>query len=147
MPIKKPIRPDSWRKRSSIMESQVELFCLLIDDLEESFSHRSNGPISEHPAYQRFLLGAYALGFVCEDLSHDGRYLSRAKREGWTESRSFLELRRYIHNLIRAERATSEVIDEGLGHIEDALRSRVLQRVGRALRFNSEWREIVSAST
>lgn len=145
--MKKPIRPDSWRKRSSIMESQVELFCLLIEDLEESFSLSPIGPISERPAYQRFLLGAQALGFVCDDFAHDGRYLSRAKRDGWIESRSFLELRRYVHTLIRAERAASEVIDEGLGHIEDALRTRVLQRVSRTLRSNSEWREVMSAST
>jgi hypothetical protein len=145
--MRKPIRPDSWRKRSSIMESQVELFCLLIDDLEESFSLSAIGPISERAAYQRFLLGARALGFVCDDFSHDGQYLSRARREGWIESRSFIELRRYVHTLIRAERAASEVIDEGLGHIEDAVRTRVLQRVSRTLRSNSEWREIMRAST
>ncbi len=139
---RKSIKDDLWRKRTPIMRSQVELFCDLIDDLCESYAGARAGALSDQRAYHRFVSGAYALGFVCTDLAHNGRALERAiADEGWIESRSFLELRRYVHTLLRAERWSHDGVEDGLGHIEKALRFGVLQRVAAKLRAEAGWRE------
>jgi hypothetical protein len=132
---RKSIKDDSWRKRTPIMRSQVELFCDLIDDLCESYASDRASALVDQRAYHRFISGAYALGFVCIDIAHDGRALERAiEEEGWIESRSFRELRQYIHTLLRAERWASEGVEDGIGHIEKTLRFGALRRIAAKLR-------------
>ncbi|MHA6346415.1 hypothetical protein [Roseivivax sp. CAU 1761] len=54
------------------------------------------------PAYGRLLIGAYACGFVCDDLAPDSFDINCPPRE--LRYASFASLRAFMHVLLRAER-------------------------------------------
>jgi hypothetical protein len=137
--MRRPIVSRVATKGSQVTENQVELFCRLCDDLIESFA-RNQERLRHVPEYDRFVLGAYACGFVCSDFNSAGSILSQAERNGWIERAPFITLRRYVHTLLRAERHSDIGEDWGGGNVYHALRSGVLQRVSARLKGAREWR-------
>ena len=115
-----PIVLSAPKKRSRITEDQVSLFCRLSDDLVRAF-HDDSSRLRYKPEYERFILGAYACGFVCSDIVHVGSVLKRAEKDGWVEKASFMLVRRYVHTLLRAERHADMGEDWGGGNIYSAI--------------------------
>lgn len=130
----------SPKKTSQLTEDQVSLFCKLSDDLIAAF-HSNSSQLRHLREYERFILGAYACGFVCSDFTSNGSILQQAEREAWVERAPFVSVRRYVHTLLRSERHSDMGEDWGGGSIYRAIRSGVLQRVVARLTSAQEWRE------
>jgi hypothetical protein len=137
--MRRPIVFRTATKGSQVTENQVELFCRLCDDLIDAYS-RNSERIRYSPEYERFVLGAYACGFVCSDFNSNGSVLGQAERDDWVERAPFITLRRYVHTLLRSERHSDIGEDWGGGNVYHALRSGVLQRVSARLKSAQEWR-------
>lgn len=127
------------KHRAPITDDQVELFCRLIDDLAR-LAPSDAPPGSTSPEYERFMLGAYACGFVCSDLSADIDILRKAERAGWIERAKFKDIRLYLHTLTRAEKQSQKLASDHTRPVADALRSGVLVRVASRLRSEQSWR-------
>lgn len=97
-----------FSRRSAVHECQVELLVLLAWELIEAYTRRPQTSLADWfdlAEYRRFIVGAYATGFVCTDLepmtnfeeinSHPREHLGNAR---------FNRLRHWIHTLLRAER-------------------------------------------
>lgn len=137
--MRHPIVARTSKKASSISEDQVTLFCRLCDDLIDSF-RRDPSRLRFRPEYERFILGAYACGFVCSDFNSTGAILLQAEGLQWVERAPFISVRRYVHTLIRSERHSDMGEDWGGGAVYQALRSGVLQRISNRLCIAEEWR-------
>lgn len=127
-------------KRSVLTEDQVNLFCRLSDDLVRAFQSNSHG-LRYLPEYERFLLGAYACGFVCSDFSSNGSILRQAEQVGWVEKAPFISVRRYEHTLIRSERHSDIGEDWGGGNVYVAIQCGTLQRIVARLISAESWRK------
>jgi len=125
--------------RDPITDSQVMLFCRLVDDIAERFRGGSV-PSPTLPEYQRLLLGAEACGFVCCDLTANLIVLGSADRAGWVRRANFKELRLYIHSLVRAERRFQKNPSDKVQPLQAALVSGTLLRVCCRLRSEDAWR-------
>jgi len=89
-------------------------------DLEEFF---------KLPAYWRFIKGADACGFVCNDLAPDAFDIHQPRVTQTLMTASFKEIRGYTHVLLRAERWA----DGMASPIREALASNALAVVGRRI--------------
>lgn len=125
--------------RDPVTDSQIMLFCRLVDDLAQT-SNSGSPPSPQSPEYERFMLGADACGFVCCDLTADPDLLVRAEKAGWVEKAKFKDLRHYLHSLIRAERQAQKHPSDKVTSLHTALRNGVLARVCSRLRTEQSWR-------
>ena len=125
--------------RDPVTDSQIMLFCRLVDDLAQTSNSRTP-PSPQSSEYERFMLGADACGFVCCDLTADPELLVRAEKAGWVEKAKFKDLRHYLHSLIRAERQFQKHPNEKVTPLHTALRNGVLARVCGRLRIEQSWR-------
>ena len=97
-----------FSRRSAVHECQVELFVLLAKELIEAQTRRPQTSLAdwfELPEYRRFIVGAYAAGFVCTDLApmDDFEEMNTRPREHLFGI-GFNKLRHWVHTLLRAER-------------------------------------------
>lgn len=97
-----------FSRRSAVHECQVQLLVLLARELIEAYTRRPNASLTDWldlPEHRRFVLGAYAAGFVCTDLApmNDFEEICSRPREH-LGSAGFNRLRHWIHTLLRAER-------------------------------------------
>lgn len=133
-------RPPS--KRSAVTEHQARHLVQLIRLLErDALSHFHAPSASRLPTdrydeffkldtYRIFIEGAYACGFVCRDLNPDNPLeTERARAAEAIASWSFVELRQYVHYLVRHERWA----DGYSSPIMDSLVEGHLQRVADRL--------------
>lgn len=107
------IRRTKISKRSPVYDEQAKFFAELLLELIDEYrieTEMNNGneiELSEFfqiAAYNRFMRGANACGFVCSDYNPDfplGEILSRPEHE--VQHLSFAKLRHYVHTLLRAE--------------------------------------------
>ncbi len=117
--------------RDPVTCEQVAFFSILLNEfVEAAHSMQSNGrplymgKLVEHPAYNRFMRGAYACGLVCSDMSPDetGKTAETLKRDPSTLlSMPWRRVREYVHYMMRAERWAYQGADFGGGFIRDAL--------------------------
>lgn len=122
-----------FSRRSAVHACQAELFVLLARELIEAYMRRQNTSLAdwfELPEYQRFVIGAYAAGFVCTDLApmDDFEEMGSRPREHLS-SAGFNRLRHWIHTLLRAERWA----DGYSSPIRDAIASGALEIVADRL--------------
>lgn len=97
-----------FSRRAAVHACQAELFVLLARELIEAYTRRPNANIDDWldlPEHRRFVIGAYAAGFVCTDLApmNDFEEMGSRPREHLSGA-SFSKLRHYVHTLLRAER-------------------------------------------
>ncbi len=134
-------------KRSYINESQAQHLCSLIRFMVQAVMNQSEvnsvadlpelgwEDFTKLPAYELFVLGAYACGFVCSDLRPDADLNAVARRSGEAlHDMSLPQIRHYVHTLLRSERA-------GYGYgsvIYDALRARALDALCERLQSGSD---------
>ncbi|WP_025061013.1 hypothetical protein [Sulfitobacter guttiformis] len=81
------------------------------------------------PAYQRFIAGAYACGFVCNDLAPSAFDIHQPRVAQTLSSVGFADIRAFTHVLLRAERWA----DGMTSPVRDALASGALAVVGRRI--------------
>ncbi len=97
-----------FSRRSAVHECQVELFVLLARELIEAYTRRPTASLTDWldlPEHRRFVLGAYAAGFVCTDLAPMSDFEEICSRpHEHLGSAGFNRLRHWIHTLLRAER-------------------------------------------
>ena len=96
-----------FSRRSAVHECQVELLVLLARELIEAYTRRPQTSLADWfdlPEYRRFIVGAYAAGFVCGDFGPMKEFeeMSSHPREN-LGSAGFNRLRHWIHTLLRAE--------------------------------------------
>lgn len=127
------------KNRTPIANDQVELFCRLIDDLVQH-APPNVSRASASPEYERFMLGAYACGFVCSDLKADPELLRKAERAGWVERAKFKDIRHYLHTLTRAEIQHDKAPTGPSRPLDAAVRNGVLVRIASRLRNEQSWR-------
>lgn len=136
------IRRKPTSKRAAVNEFQARMLVMLVEALEtasqEHFGVRDHerlpaerhGEFTALPTYRLFVEGAYACGFVCTDFAPGGPTIERGVRvEDAVGSWSFLELRHYVHTLLRSERWA----DGYSSPIFEALRQGVLQAISQRL--------------
>lgn len=97
-----------FSRRSAVHKCQVDLFVLLARELIAAYTRRPNASLDDWldlPEHRRFVIGAYAAGFVCTDLApmDDFEEMGARPREHLS-SAGFNKLRHYLHTLLRAER-------------------------------------------
>ncbi len=120
-------RPASWR--STVNAEQASLFVMLARELIQTYTKCSNISLSqwfELPEYNRFLVGAYACGFVCRDfapMSNFEDYNSWPRK--YLSDCPFKTLRHWLHSLIRSERWAFPYSSP----IQEAIRNEILQIV------------------
>lgn len=130
-------------KRTPVRAEQAQLFAMLTRDLIQA-TQRQRGMELETfialPEYQRFIVGAYACGFVCGDYAlMDGGLFENAKARPREVlgSCSFRVLRHFMHMLLRAERW-----NHGFGsHVQEALDNGVLDVVASRLESDASLRK------
>lgn len=98
----------AFSRRSAVHSCQAELFALLARELIEAYTRKPNASLTDWldlPEHRRFVLGAYAAGFVCTDLApmSDFEEICSRPREHLGVA-GFNRLRHWIHTLLRAER-------------------------------------------
>lgn len=136
------IRRKPASKRTAVNEFQARMLALLIDALEaaalkhfdvhghERLPAEQHGDFTALPEYRLFVEGAYACGFVCTDFAPGGPTIEPSVRvEDAVDSWSFLELRHFMHTLLRSERWA----DGYSSPIFEALTRGVLQATSRRL--------------
>lgn len=97
-----------FSRRSAVHECQVELLVLLARELIEAYTRRPQTSLADWfdlPECRRFIVGAYAAGFVCGDLGPMKEFeeMNSHPREHLGDA-GFNRLRHWIHTLLRAER-------------------------------------------
>ncbi|WP_428828032.1 hypothetical protein ACLIKD_08910 [Azonexus sp. IMCC34842] len=106
--MKQGIVDRPFSRRSDVHACQVELFVLLARELIDAYRRRPDSSLAdwfEIPEYQRFVIGAYAAGFVCTDLEAMNNFEEMGSRpRDHLSGASFSKLRHYVHTLLRAER-------------------------------------------
>lgn len=119
-PGKRPASRISRRapsKRSAVTQHQARHLVQLIRVLEREALTHFRAPVAARlprerftdffklEAYRVFIEGAYACGFVCNDLKPDNPLESeRARATGTIAGWTFPQLRQYVHHLVRHER-------------------------------------------
>ncbi|WP_443699799.1 hypothetical protein [Pseudomonas sp.] len=118
-------------RRTPVLSDQVQLFALLTRDLIRA-NEQSEGmgleKFFELPEYQKFVLAAYACGFVCRDYSPmDGGLFEQMKNRPQEHlgACQLRVLRHWLHMLLRAERWAGN----WSSHIQEALDSGALEVV------------------
>ena len=94
--------------RSPVYQYQVDMLVLLIRELLEVYERRHEIELMEWfklPEYRRFLLGAYACSFVCNNLEpmKDFENYQNSPQE-YVQNAGWPKFRHYVHTLLRAER-------------------------------------------
>lgn len=97
-----------FSRRSAVHACQVDLFIPQARELIEAYTRRPNASLDDWldlPELRRFVIGAYAAGFVCTDLApmDDFEEMGSRPREHLGNA-GFNKLRHYLHTLLRAER-------------------------------------------
>lgn len=117
-----------FRKRNRLKARQIEFVVLLMRELSVAWrEQRSSRPLSALPEYNRFVLGAYACGFVCQDLPPRGPkslgddFADATARSGEIAKLPLQDIRQLVHFLIRRERWNIEMVDEQEGTIRGSL--------------------------
>lgn len=122
-----------FSRRSAVHRCQVELFALLARELIEAYTRRPQTSLADWfdlPEYRRFIVGAYAAGFVCTDLAPMKNFdeMSARPHEHLGDI-GFGALRHWIHSLLRTERwadgfsspIREAIASEALGIVADRL--------------------------
>lgn len=126
-------------KRTRLNSHQTEFFGKLAGELIAATRGRSDAVLSQLPEYDRFILGAYACGFVCDDFRVDGRLsggLNYRQIQGdprLLNDCSFQTLRHTVHVLIRSEHHNSENIDNEIGVVRVALGNGMIDHIAHRL--------------
>jgi hypothetical protein len=122
-------------RRAPVRWEQAQLFAMLTRDLLRAYVGREDIDLKvffDLPEYQRFVLGAYACGFVCRDMTPMGEvsYLEmRDMPRSALSSVSFRQLRHFLHTLLRDERWA----DGYSSPVREALESGALELVATRL--------------
>jgi hypothetical protein len=131
-------------RRTPLLDDQVQLFVLLTRELTAAYERQPDinlDGFGELPEYQRFLLGAYACGFVCRDFSpmEGGRFeMMRSRPMEHLADCTLNVLRHWVHTLLRAERWA-----EGWSSpIREAINGGALQLVAERLTSDQALREV-----
>jgi len=98
-------------RRSPVRSDQAQLFAILTRDLiqaNERYASMSLDAFFQLGEYRKFVLSAYACGFVCDDYSSEmkgaGFEAMKQRPQEHLGSCSFSVLRHWVHVLLRAER-------------------------------------------
>jgi hypothetical protein len=125
-------------RRAPVLWDQARLFAMLTRDLIQVYERYRGIQLEDFfqlPEYQKFVVGAYACGFVCRDYSQmDGESFELMKtrpREHLGDC-SFRVLRHWVHTLLRAERWA----DGYSSHVKEAIDSGALEVI--AMRLESD---------
>lgn len=138
---RRPISGAAPTLRSCVHSEQVRHFVLLARELVEAAARRGDAAFVSLPEYRRFSSGAYACGFVCSDGGVNSRsFQPYIDDPGRVAGLGFLDIRRLVHFMMRAERWSDMGGDEGGGAILDAVRSGCLAAVADRLENATEWR-------
>lgn len=121
--------------QANVWEPQAQLLARLICELQAAQLASPDTSLPDLPEYMRFIMGAYACGFVCTgieipDAAACYKFLERDP--GAVGQAPFSIQRRAVHFIIRAERWNDED-GTGGGVIEAALRNGVLPALANAL--------------
>ncbi|MDV7210774.1 hypothetical protein [Azotobacter beijerinckii] len=104
------IKQQATSRRSPVLWDQAQLFTMLTRDLIQAYMHHMGIELDEFyalPEYDRFVIGAYACGFVCRDYAPmDGELFEQMKSrpQEHLATCSFNRLRHWTHTLLRSER-------------------------------------------
>ncbi len=126
-------------RRAQVLSDQAQLFALLTRDLIRTYERRRGIGLEEFfelPEYRKFVVSAYACGFVCGDYSMmDGGLFEQMKSRPREHlgACQFGGLRHWVHMLLRAERWA----DGYSSHVREALDSGALEVVATRLESDS----------
>lgn len=99
--------PRLHSKRTPISEDQAVLMALLMQDLLEAFGAdpcMDNQQLHSLPAYQRFILGARACGFVCREESVMCNFNETLEQAvTFSKNANTQEIRLFLHSLLICE--------------------------------------------
>src|SRR5579871_3613174 len=140
--MSKPITTAPPSIHSQVSDDQVKLFARLCDDLVLAWERQTNNVFRDLAEYDRLIIGAYACGFVCMDISPEAENFDPFVRAPHRlEEADFNAIRRFVHFMMRCERHTDCGDDLGGGAIYDAMQSGCLSIISRRLVSTREWRD------
>lgn len=94
--------------RTPVYKMQAEFFAKLIRELLEVYQRNTAIELKYWfylPEYQRFIDGAYACGFVCNNLALMKEFdLYQNRPEEYVRKAAWPKLRQYVHTLVRGEK-------------------------------------------
>ena len=129
-------RPGSVR--TPVNSEQARFMSRLIRELLEAFDRSRDKGLRRLSEYQRFIEGAGACGFVCNDIAP--KYLSPyQERPELLHTASFSVARRYLHTLVRAEVHQDPELPDAMLPVFVALRSGALATIASRLNGDSMW--------
>ena len=94
--------------------------------------------LSTLPEYTRFIKGAYACGFVCDDFSPSQSFNGLTYDQVLTRPHVLREgslqlVRQVVHAVVRSERWNFQVVDEEVGVVWQALEKGLINEIANRL--------------
>jgi len=131
----KPI-PYIATTRTQPTQTQIDYFIGAIEALTGLDRGRDpRFPLRDTPEYTHFLEISYVCGFVCSNISPSApQYLRYTRKPSKISAASLLDIRKFIHVMVRSERHADVGAPSGGGMVYEALETGALEMAARRLK-------------
>lgn len=131
----KPI-PYAAAAQTRLTQTQISYFIDAIEALTRRGAGRDPSiPLRDTPEYNHFLEVSYVCGFVCSNISPSAPQYPRYTRSpSKLAAASLLDIRKFIHVIVRSERHADVGAPSGGGMVYEALETGTLEMAARRLK-------------
>lgn len=131
----KPI-PYIATTRTQPTQTQIEYFIGAIEALTRLERERDpDSPLRDTPEYEHLLEVSYVCGFVCSNITPSApQYLRYTRAPSKLAAASLLDIRKFIHVMVRSERHADVGAPCGGGMVYKALETGALDMAARRLK-------------